>query len=145
MYIAPLASMGGDVAMTSRSHHESAGPPTRVNGLSAGSGRDGQLLAGAIRREGGSAEGRYLSGRGKPLARQVTSLQEEHAAATVTDAQSQQAVGRAEDTAREQQDKHRGGDRPWLLRWLTAVAFLAEAATAYVAMQALVDSQRLAV
>lgn len=137
--------MEDDLTMTSRSHHEPSGPPAQVNGLSAEPGRDRRLAAGVIRREGGSPEGRYLSGPGKPLARQVTSLQEEHAAAAVTNARSQEAVGRAEDTAREQQAKHRGGERPWLLRLLIVVAFLAEAITAYVALQALVDSQPLAV
>jgi hypothetical protein len=132
--------------MRSRSHDVPAGPPPPVNGLHAGPGRNPQsLTTEAGHRERGSAEGRYLSGPGKPLARQVTSLQEEHAAAAVANAQSQEAVGRAEDAARNQRDKHRGGDRPWLLRPLIAVAFLAEAVTAYVAMQALVDSQRLAV
>jgi hypothetical protein len=131
--------------MTSRSQHEPASPAAQIDNLSAAPGRDGQLLAAAvIGRERGSAEGRYLSGPGKPLARQVTSLQEEHAVAAVADVQAQEAVSRAEDTIRDQQDKHRGGDRPWLLRCLIAVAFLAEAVTAYVAMQALVDSQPLA-
>lgn len=86
----------------------------------------------------GSPQDRYLPGGGRPLARQVTSLHEEHAAAAVADAQDQEATGRAEHTAREHRGKHRGGDRPWLLRWLIAVAFLAEAITASVAMQALV-------
>jgi hypothetical protein len=131
--------------MTTRSEHHPAGTPARVNGRAPAPSRDGHPQAAQVTgREGGSPEGRYLSGPGKPLARHVTSLHEQHADAAVAEARTGAAARRATSTARARQDKHRGGDRPWLLRLLIAVAFLAEAVTAYVAMQALVDSQQLA-
>jgi hypothetical protein len=52
---------------------------------------------------------------------------------------------RAESTDQERKDNHRGGDRTWLLRLLIPVAIVAEAVTAYVAMEALVATQVLAV
>jgi hypothetical protein len=54
-------------------------------------------------------------------------------------------VERAESTDRELRANHRGGDRSWLLRLIVLAAILAEAVTAYVAMEALVASQTLAV
>jgi len=92
----------------------------------------------------GSPEGRYLSGPGKPVCRQVTDLQGQRAEAAVKDKESQRAVERAERTDKERKENHRGGDRPWPLRWLIPLATLAEAVTAYVAMQVLVASLLLA-
>jgi hypothetical protein len=54
------------------------------------------------------------------------------------------ALKRAETSDQEQKEKHRGGDRAWMLRGLIPVAVLAEAITAYVAMEALVASRTLA-
>jgi hypothetical protein len=52
---------------------------------------------------------------------------------------------RAESADKERKDNHRGGDRTWLLRLLIPVVILAEAFTVYVAMEALVASQLLAI
>jgi hypothetical protein len=96
---------------------------------------------------GGSVgpEGRYMAGPGKPVCRHVTDLHELKAAAGAAVTQSRGAVLRAERTDRELKENHRGGDRTWLLRLLIPVAILAEAVTAYVAVEALVASQSLAV
>ena len=92
----------------------------------------------------GSPEGRYLAGPGKPVSRQVSDLQDQRAEAAVKVEKRQGAAERAESTNTEKKENHRGGDRPWLLRSLIPFAGLAEAVTAYVAMEALVTSQSLA-
>jgi hypothetical protein len=79
------------------------------------------------------------------VCRQVTDLRDQEADAAVQVEESRKAMERAESTDRERKDNHRGGDRTWLLRLLISVAIAAEALTAYVAMEALVDSQLLAV
>src|ERR1700733_2252626 len=93
----------------------------------------------------GSPEGRYVAGSGKPLSRQVTDLQDQKAIAAVKVKELQTAAGRAESTDKERKENHRGGDRTWLLRLVIPVAVLAEIVTAYVAMEALVASQLLAI
>jgi hypothetical protein len=93
----------------------------------------------------GSPESRYLIGSGKSVSRQVTELRARHADAAVKVVGSQGAVQRAVAADQERKENHRGGDRTWLLRWLIPIAVLAEAVTAYVAMQALVASQSLAI
>jgi hypothetical protein len=93
----------------------------------------------------GSPEGRYVAGPGKPVRRQVTDLRDQEADAAVRVEESREAMERAEGTDTERKDDHRGGDRTWLLRLLIPVAIVAEAVTAYVAMEALVASQLLAV
>jgi hypothetical protein len=92
----------------------------------------------------GSPEGQFLSGLGKPEARQLSDLQHRGAAAAVEVTESGAALERAETSDRERKDNHRGGDRTWMLRGLIPVAVLAETITAYVAMEALVASQALA-
>jgi len=91
-----------------------------------------------------SPEGRYLAGPGKPVYRHVSDLQSREANAVVKVKECQGAVERAENTDKERKENHRGGDRTWLLRLLILIAILAEAVTAYVAMEALVASQTLA-
>jgi hypothetical protein len=91
-----------------------------------------------------SPEGRYLAGPGKPVYRHVTDLQSQEADAAVKVKERRAAVELAEDADRERKENHRGGDRTWLLRLLILIAILAEAVTAYVAMEALVASQELA-
>jgi hypothetical protein len=93
----------------------------------------------------GSPEGRYLAGQGKSGYRHVTGLQSQEAAADARRQAAQTAVGHALSTDTDRKDNHRGGDRPWALRLLIPVGVLAEAVTAYVAMEALVTSQSLAV
>lgn len=107
----------------------------------AGPGLPGAVLPASR----GSPEGRYVAGPGKPVSRQVTDLQDQRAVAAVKVREFQAAVERAESTDKERKENHRGGDRPWLLRLLIPAAVLAEAVTAYVAMEALVDSQSLAI
>jgi hypothetical protein len=92
----------------------------------------------------GSPEGRYVAGPGKPVSRQVTDLRDQEADAASAVNESQAALQRAESTDQQQRDNHRGGDRSWLLRLLIPGALLAEAVTAYIAMEALVNSQALA-
>jgi hypothetical protein len=79
------------------------------------------------------------------VSRQVSELQARRADAAVKVADAQGAVLRAEGADQERKENHRGGDRTWLLRWLIPIAVLAEAVTAYVAMEALVASQSLAI
>jgi hypothetical protein len=93
----------------------------------------------------GSPEGRYMAGHGKPVYRHVTDLQDQKAAAAAKVEESLATLERAEGTDRELRENHRGGDRAWPLRLIIAVAVLAEAGTAYVAMEALVATQTLAV
>lgn len=92
-----------------------------------------------------SPEGRYLAGPGKPVYRHVSDLQSLEADAVVKVKESQGAMERAESTDKERKENHRGGDRTWLLRLLILAGIVAEAVTAYVAMEALVASQRLAI
>jgi outer membrane protein OmpA-like peptidoglycan-associated protein len=91
-----------------------------------------------------SAEGRYLTGPGKPMYRQVNDLQDQKAEAAVKARESQGTLRHAESTDKEQRASHRGGGRSWLLRLLIPVAVLAEAVTAYAAMESLVASRPLA-
>lgn len=92
----------------------------------------------------GSPEGRFLSGPGKPEARQLSDLQQQEAGAAVEVTKRGTAREHAETSDRERKQNHRGGDRTWMLRGLIPVAVLAEAITAYVAMEDLVSSQSLA-
>jgi hypothetical protein len=93
----------------------------------------------------GSPEGRYLSGSGKPLARQITEFRDRMAGATARAEELQAAVKRAERTDDERKQHHRGGDRPWSLRLLVLFGILAEGLTAYVGVEVLVTSQTLAI
>ena len=93
----------------------------------------------------GSPEGRYLLGSGKSVSRQVSELRARQADEAVKVAGAQGAALRAESVDQERKENHRGGDRTWLLRWLIPIAITAEAVTAYVAMEALVASQSLAI
>jgi hypothetical protein len=92
----------------------------------------------------GSPEGQFLSGPGRPDARQLSDLQQLRAGAAVAVTERGAAVERADKSDRERKESHRGGDRTWMLRGLIPVVVLAEAITAYVAMEALVASQSLA-
>jgi outer membrane protein OmpA-like peptidoglycan-associated protein len=107
----------------------------------------GPRLAGARTAMSGhadSAEGHYLASPGKPMYRQVGDLQDLKAEAAVKARQSQGALRHAESTDKERRANHRGGGRSWLLRLLIPVAVLAEAVTAYVALESLATSRSLA-
>ena len=93
----------------------------------------------------GSPEGRYTGGSGKPVVRHVADQQDRRADKKVKVTRLQADVQRAEATEQERKANHRGGDRTWLLRTVIPVAILAEAVTAYVAVESLVASQSLAV
>lgn len=86
-----------------------------------------------------------MAGPGKPVHRHVADLRDQEAAAAVKVKESRDAKERAESTDKKRKDDHRGGDRTWLLRLGIPVAVMAEAVTAYVAMEALVASQLLAI
>ena len=119
-------------------------PPSPVTAL-PGVGQGTPDAADAAPPAGQGAEGRYLAGPGKAVSRHISDLQGRRAEAAVKVKESQDAVERAESTDNERKENHRGGDRTWLLRLVIPVAILAEAVTAYVAMEALVASQLLAI
>ena len=126
--------------------HGPEGPPLAVAELPITPAQAGPGLPGAVLPASrGSPEGRYVARPGKPVCRQVTDLQGQRAVAAAKVRELQAAVERAESTDKERKENHRGGDRPWLLRLLIPAAILAEAVTAYVAMEALVNSQSLAI
>jgi len=79
------------------------------------------------------------------MSRHVSTLQSREANAAAKVRECRGALGWAERTDKEQRASHQGGDHTWLLRLLILIAILAEAVTAYVAMEALVASQSLAV
>jgi hypothetical protein len=93
----------------------------------------------------GSPEGRFLAGAGKALHRQISELKERLAAAKAQLKSAAPALDHAVDLANERRAQHRGGDRPWPVRLIIPVAIVAEALTAFVAMEALVSSVELAV
>lgn len=93
----------------------------------------------------GSPEGRYFSGSGKPLLRQMTGLRHRIPGTRTRAEELRTALNRAECTDEQRKKHHRGGDRPWLLRLLILAGTLVESLTAYVAMEVLVTSQALAV
>jgi hypothetical protein len=131
--------------MSTHSSHGPAGSPSTVTSLPGVTAQAGEApVDAAFYASRGSPEGRYLAGAGKPIGRQVTDLQGQRADAAVKDQQSQGAVERAEKTDKDRKESHRGGDRPWLLRWFIPVGIVAEAVTAYVAVEVLVASRPLA-
>lgn len=93
----------------------------------------------------GNPEGGYLSGSGKSVHRQVIDLLSRKKGAAAGERKSREAADRARHVVDERKHAHRGGNRTWLLRWVMVLAVAAEAATAYVGMEALVASQSLAV
>jgi hypothetical protein len=93
----------------------------------------------------GGPEGRYLAGPGKPVYRRLIDMLARLRAALAGDQESQRRLDRAERADDERKQNHRGGDRTWLLRLFIIVAIVAEAGTAYVAMEALVASVPLAI
>jgi hypothetical protein len=109
----------------------------------AASGTDGQFRPSASSR--GSPEGLYLAGPGKSLNQRLAELKDRRASATARVAESQVAVEGAASTAGGRVAHHRGGDHSWLLRLLIALAIVAEAVTAFVAMEVLVPSLVLAI
>lgn len=119
--------------------------PAPTNGPEGRSRPDAVSPGGASPVTRGSPEGHYLAGPGKPVYRHVSDLQSQEAAEAAKVTQSKNAKERAENTNKERTESHRGGDRTWLLRPLIPIATLAEAVTAYVAMEALVASQAPAV
>jgi hypothetical protein len=93
----------------------------------------------------GSPEGRFLAGPGKSAYRHLNDLKGRETDMTAKAKESETAVEHAESTNTQRTDNHRGGDRTWLVRLVIPVAIVAEAVTAYVAMEALVASQLLAI
>ena len=93
---------------------------------------------------GGTPEGRFLASSGKVLNWQITELKERRGAVRVRAKGAEAAVQNASSLAGERQMKHRGGDRPWLLRSIIPVATAVEVLTGFVAMEELVSSVALA-
>ncbi|MGH3276270.1 MAG: hypothetical protein ACRDNZ_18330, partial [Streptosporangiaceae bacterium] len=93
----------------------------------------------------GSPEGRFLASAGKALHRHIAELKERLAGAKAGIKGAVAALNHAVDLADERKAQHRGGDRPWPVRLIIPVAVVAEALTAFVAMEALVSSVELAV
>jgi hypothetical protein len=144
-YPEPASQSEGEFTMSTDSHGSggSLGPVTALRGVAQGTPDAAPDAAPSA--DQGTAEGRYLSGPGKAASRHVSDLQGRRAGAAVKAGQSQNGVERAENADRELKEGHRGGDRSWLLRLLIPVAVLAEAVTAYVAMESLVTRQSLAI
>jgi hypothetical protein len=90
-------------------------------------------------------EGSYMAGAGKPVTRQVTDLQDQKTVAAAKLNELQAAAERAESASAKRRQNHRGGNLPWPIRWVIPAAIAVEAATAYVAMEALVTTQSLAI
>ena len=90
-------------------------------------------------------EGRYLAGPGRPVYRRITDLIVRRTAAAARDEEARRGQDRAEKSEARRKENHRGGEHSWLLRLLIGIAILAEAGTAYVAMEALVPSAKLAI
>jgi hypothetical protein len=116
---------------------------TALHGIYADAGEPASDPMAPVSR--GSPEGRYLNTAGKPFFRLWTELQARSAAAFAKVNERAGSARRAQQAEQEGRDNHRGGDRPWPLRLTIPVCVIAEAGTAYVAMEALVSSQSLAV
>jgi hypothetical protein len=143
----PLPKLKRQATRSTResAHVTQIGAGMNANGLRrhrAGSGADGQDPPSADSR--GSLEGRYLTGPGKPLNRQITELKDRRADAAQRVTESRGAADRAQSMLEEREARHRGGDRPWPLRLLIPVGVIAEAVTAFVGMEVLVPSLTLA-
>src|SRR5262249_58536734 len=80
----------------------------------------------------------------KAQSRHIADLKHQLPVARSQHLQAAKAEARSTELAEERRLQHRGGDRSWLIRWLIGPAIVAEAATAFVAMEALVSSQELA-
>lgn len=131
--------------MSTDSWHGAKVPPSTANGRSGDTMQAAQAAPdAAVPVNRGSPEGRFVGGQGKPLYRQVTDLQSQTAEADAEKAGTLAAQERAEATDQALRENHRGGDRTWLLRPLIPLGTVAEAATAYIAMEVLVTSVRLA-
>jgi hypothetical protein len=96
-------------------------------------------------RSRGRPEGRYVAGYGKTLYRRFIDQASRLAEATVRLAKAGLALEQAEDANAEHRERHRGGERSWLLRAAIPPAVVAEVATAFVAMEAIVPSFSVAV
>ena len=84
--------------------------------------------------------GRFLTGPGEPLYRSFNDLKCSEARAMTESQDCQAALAHAKAMAEERRNRHRGGDRPWLLRLLIPLAILAEGVTVFIFMEALVQS-----
>ena len=93
----------------------------------------------------GSPEGRFLAGPGKPVYHHLNDLKGREPDLVAKVKESQDAAERTASTNNERTDNHRGGGRTWLVRLNIPIVILAEAVTAYVAVEALVTSQLLAI
>lgn len=92
----------------------------------------------------GSPEGKFVARLGKAPSRHISDVKHQGLVAKSQLRESQDAEAASAAEAEERQRQHRGGDRPWPLRSLIVPAMVAEAATAYVAVEVLVSSQELA-
>jgi hypothetical protein len=99
----------------------------------------------ALQGSRGNREGSYLSGAGRPLYRLASELQGERGKAAAQAARARGAADRARREATEQKRNHRGGNRAWPLRLLVPFGIMAEAVTAYVGIEVLVNSRSLAI
>ncbi len=121
-----------------RANRVSPLPGMKSRGRQAGHGP-------AQQRSRGRPEGRYVAGHGKTLYRRFMDQAARLAEATVRLAKAGLALEQAEDADVEHREHHRGGERSWLLRTAIVPAVVAEAATAFVAMEAIVPSFSVAV
>jgi hypothetical protein len=127
------------------SWHGAKVPPSTADGQSGDTTQAEQAAPdAAVPVSRGSPEGRFVGGPGKPLYRQVTDLQSQTAEAGAKKAETLEAKERAEATDQALRENHRGGDRTWLLRPLIPLGTVAEAVTAYIAVEVLVASVRVA-
>jgi hypothetical protein len=127
------------------SWHGAEFPPSTATGQSGDTTQGKQAAPdAAVPVSRGSPEGRFVGGPGKPLYRHVADLQSQTAEAGAKKAETLKAQERAETTDQTLQENHRGGDRTWLLRSLIPLGTAAEAVTAYIAVEVLVTSVRLA-
>jgi hypothetical protein len=135
-----------DSRMTTNREDRLEQQPSLIAGKPGAKSASGRDAHGAFAiADGGSPEGRYLSGVGKPLAQQISDLRDRMVGALARADELRAAVQQAERTDEEQEKHHRGGDRPWPLRLLIPVGTLAESLTAYVAVEVLVTGQALAI
>src|SRR5258708_1756571 len=105
--------------MSARHEHRPGRPPSwRADMPAAASRAQQDALDVTVTAAHGSPEGRYFSGPGKPLVRQITELRDRAAGARARAEGLQAGVQRAERTDDEQKRHHRGGDRPWPFRLL---------------------------
>jgi hypothetical protein len=131
--------------MSGSAAQEPEGSMSHMRMLSGWSARGRQRGPGALLRGRGSPEGRYLASQGKPLYRHVMDIAGRLTAGSIKCMKAAHGLERAEAADAEHRERHRGGERTWLLRCIIPLWITAEAGTAYVAMEAIVTSYLVAV